>query len=636
MKKEFLEQWINQEEEVQVALLSAPVTFPPLPSIALSIFQSALEQAGISAKVIYSSFPAIHLLETDTIYRISRYMYFQKNVEYLFAGLTDVSASAPVRQFIKAFTSPDLPEAQKEELEELILKGQKAAEEVVEATARRIIHMKARIVAASSIYAQQNAALGILKRVKELDPSIYTILGGYNVSGELGRTVLRHFPSVDYVSFGEGDETIVQVCKNLLAHDEKDMPYGIVRHGEELPGDIPYRMTKDLNRIAAPEYRDFFEEIRMEASGFYGDVPVYYEQTYEHTIFLEGSRGCWWGAKHPCSFCGLNGLTNVYREKTPQKLYQEIREMTGHYPGVNIQLSDNVLSQNMIRELLPMLAADSQSYAILAEIKTNLKWTEVKMLSDAGVLVTQPGIESLNDHLLTLMGKGSSAVQNIALMKYCRSFRIFPVWNMMVQVPGEEREDYEQMLDLIPVISHLNPPTKASPIDFMRFSRYCDHPEDYGLELQPDPLYDCCFADHPEIVKNFGVYYKLTGGAFMESIRKNTDLYQRIAQAVEEWRNLFYSKNQPGLYMTEAFFGIILRDTRPCAQERGKILIDLSAEIYRLAWEPVSLASLMKKLPDHTETEIKETLDLLIRQKLMIFLSGKYLALAVLRPLQRE
>lgn len=634
MKNDFIAQWINRNESAQVALLSAPVTFPPVPSIALSIFQSALDDAGISSRVIYCTFPAIHLMGTETIYKISSYMDFQKNAEYLFAHLTDISDSVPVRQFIDAFTSANLSEEKKQELVQLILKGMKTAEEIVEASARRIIHMQARIVAASSVYAQQSASLAILKRVKELDPSIITILGGYNVSGDMGMSVLRNFPSVDYVSFGEGDETIARVCSILLNQEDQPMPYGIVGRKDIPLQTVPYRMTKDMDKVAVPDYRDFFEEIRMEASGFYDYNVVYYAQTYENTVFLEGSRGCWWGAKHPCSFCGLNGLTNVYREKSPLKIYSEIREMTARYPGVKIQLSDNILSRNMIRELLPLLAEDPEPYSLLAEIKSNLGPDEIKALSEAGVNTTQPGIESLNDHLLRLMGKGCSAVQNIALMKYCRSFRIYPVWNMMTQVPGEDREDYEQMLDLIPLIEHLNPPTRANPIIFMRFSRYCDHPEDYGLELQPDPLYSCCFKDHPDIADNIGIYYVLTGGTFTDTILENAELYRQIGEAVSSWRTRFYSEKPPYLIMTEGFFGIFISDSRPCAPEKSLVLLGLSAKIYRLAWEPVSFQTISEKLPGHTEEEIQTVLDDLVRRKLMLFLSGKYLALAVMNPVK--
>lgn len=281
MNKDFLEQWIYRDEHAEVALLSAPVTFPPIPSIALSIFRSALESAGITAKVIYCSFPTIHQLGTDTIYGLSEYMDFQKNAEYLFAGLTDVSACVSPREFIDTLSFSGTPEEKKQELTEMLSSAVRTAEVIVEAAARRILHMGARIVAASSIYSQQNASLAILRRVKELDPSIQTIIGGHNVSGVMGMTVLKYFPSVDYVSFGEGDETIAELCESLLANDGKPLPYGIVGRDDELPETIPYRMTKDMNKVAFPDYRDFFEEIQMEADGFYGDIPVYYAQTYE-------------------------------------------------------------------------------------------------------------------------------------------------------------------------------------------------------------------------------------------------------------------------------------------------------------------------------------------------------------------
>ena len=635
MKKEptnncFLDDWINQDETVQVALLSPPVTYPPVPSIALSIFKSALKDAGIFSKVIYGSFPAIHLLGTDTISKLSCYLPFRRNSEYLFARLTDVDSSISLSEFLKPFSSACLSDRQKESLKELMEDALKKADQIVEAIALRIIKKKARILDVSSIYAQQCPALAIIKRVKELDPSVVTIMGGHNVSGQMGMAILRNFPSVDYISFGEGDEAVIQFCASQLRSDQEPLPYGIVGR-KEIPDTIPYRMTKDLDLIPTPDYDDFFTESRREASGYYGEIPKYYEQTFENTVFLEGSRGCWWGAKHPCAFCGLNGLTNVYREKSPQRLYQEIREMTERYPGVNLQLSDNVLSSRMIRELPALLAGGSESpasYSLLAEIKANLRPEDIKALARAGFHTTQPGIESLNDNLLKQMGKGCTAVQNIALMKYCRSVQMYPVWNLLTHIPGERREDYEQMMELIPLILHLNPPTFASNIDYVRFSRYCDHPEEYGFEFRPDPLYYSCFGNRADIVDNIGIYYQLTGGPFIDTIRQNQDLYNQIDQAVKDWRNQFYSNHPPQLMMRDLIFGISIFDSRPCAVKENLFLLGLSAKIYKLAWEPISWDTLTKHLPGFKEEDLRIALDDLISKKIMLFLSGKYLALA--------
>ena len=241
----------------------------------------------------------------------------------------------------------------------------------------------------------------------------------------------------------------------------------------------------------------------------------------------------------------------------------------------------------------------------------------------------QPGTESLNDHLLSLMHKGTTAARNIAMLKYCATFNVYPTYSLLSHFPGERREDYEQMMDVMQLIPHLHPPKQVITVAFMRFSEYGDHPQDYGLELVPDPLYQCCFADRPDIADNIGVYYDLAGGSFADTVRENQDLYDRFGEAVSEWGKRFFSAKAPVLLMTETEAGISIKDTRTCAQEESCLLTGTAVEVYQLAWEPISLASLLEQLPESSEGEVKNILDDLITRKLMLFLSGMYLALAV-------
>ena len=81
--------------------------------------------------------------------------------------------------------------------------------------------------------------------------------------------------------------------------------------------------------------------------------------------------------------------------------------------------------------------------------------------------------------------------------------------------------------------------------------------------------------------------------------------------------------------MTENIFGLSIYDTRPCASEKNRIIAGLSAKVFRLAWEPVSFHSLLEQLSGIDEEKLKMVLDDLIQKKLMIFLSGKYLSLAI-------
>jgi len=54
------------------------------------------------------------------------------------------------------------------------------------------------------------------------------------------------------------------------------------------------------------------------------------------------------------------------------------------------------------------------------EVKANLTRVQVSALRAAGVTRIQPGIESLSDHVLKLIGKGTCGLRNVQLLKWCR------------------------------------------------------------------------------------------------------------------------------------------------------------------------------------------------------------------------
>src|SRR6185295_14313660 len=44
-------------------------------------------------------------------------------------------------------------------------------------------------------------------------------------------------------------------------------------------------------------------------------------------LLFETSRGCWWGEKAHCTFCGLNGQTMNYRAMSPQKALEQFEKL---------------------------------------------------------------------------------------------------------------------------------------------------------------------------------------------------------------------------------------------------------------------------------------------------------------------
>ena len=622
------------EGKYDVVLLSPPFLFPPPPSIALSLFRSRLSEAGISSKVLYPGFYMSHLLGHLLSVTLSHYPQIVGVTEFSFAHMTDVDYPFSVDDYVKGMFFEE-HEKEREEVRQVALAEREAAEKCVERTAQIIVNTGAGVLAGSSIYSQQNATFAIFKRVKELNPSIKTIMGGTNVRDRAGMAVLRHYKSVDYVFFGEGDEVFDVVCRKLLDGDENDMPYGVIRRGENLTVP-PVRLTKDMNTVSYPDYSDYIEEWEREQNGYYGKSIIYKEPLDEnsgkgdHIIYAEGSRGCWWGEKNCCTFCGLNGDKNVYRAKSPERLHEELKYLTRKFPGHLLQLTDNILSMDVLHRLLPELAKDEEKYRLVGEVKTNIREEDIRNLVRAGFSEVQPGIESLNDHMLKLLNKGNTAVNHVAFLKYAKTHGLSLYWNLLYAVPGETAQDYEELFELLPKLYHFKAPLGPWEILFQRFSKYEQDPEKYGLELAPFHVYKYYYGDNPDRTDNMYLYYELTGGEFKEVKHRHENLYERLRTMVKEWSALSASDAFHGLTMKDYGNEIFIMDNRPCMTAPFHVLTGAAGRIYRLAWDPVTEEKLYAELPDeYGREEISEAVQMLLGNKLMIFLTGRYLALAV-------
>src|SRR6185503_19668701 len=110
-----------------------------------------------------------------------------------------------------------------------------------------------------------------------------------------------------------------------------------------------------------------------------------------------------------------NGTGMKYRSKSPARVLTELSELSTRYGVRSLQFVDNILDTSYFKTVLPQLAAAGSDYILFYEVKANLKREQVRVLAQAGVRFIQPGIESLDDNVLRLIGKGNSALMNLQL-----------------------------------------------------------------------------------------------------------------------------------------------------------------------------------------------------------------------------
>jgi len=629
---------VDLRKDTSVCLVMPPFSNDISPSLALGLLQACLLREGIPCRVDYANMGFHRLLGMPLRRKLMTLADYFDVADAVFAPLAGIAPRRNLDDLAGWLASgASHPAFSAEENRQILYDSIRVAKVWLEETAERILAMNPRFVGACSMFQQHNAALALLRRLKERRPEIATAMGGPNCMGSAGGRTLRHFPFVDFVFFGEADEIIAEVVRGALAGGEFPLPYGVLRQGSNLPrdGKWPHRLTRDLDSLPLPDYHDFFaswNDSFPELAKFHASILASEDNVL---LYLEGSRGCWWGEKHPCTFCGLNGSMNRYRRKRPERIAWEMREIRELYGQHTIAFTDSIMSREAQKELprlvehhpLPIDASGSGQPCQFTEIKSNLTEEEIKSLAEIGFTKLQPGIESFSDHILQLMGKGNTAIRHIALLKYARRFGVYLFWNLLYGFPGETRADYEELINLLPLLTHLQPPGSFSPLVYHKNSIYCTHPEQYGLQLIPARWYDFLAPDDDEYIKDFAYTYENT--AELGKASPLQPLYDELENRIRRWKLLSSGGGfADRLEMRLADGAIEITDLRECHKKPRHVLTGLAKEICLLCRAPISRKKLAASL-DATPEAIDICLSELASQNLLIGINEEYLTLAI-------
>ena len=209
--------------------------------------------------------------------------------------------------------------------------------------------------------------------------------------------------------------------------------------------------------------------------------------------------------------------------------------------------------------MVPRLATELPGLNIFYEQKANLTRERLVLLKQAGIHSIQPGIEALSSELLTHMRKGTTARQNVALLRDARGVQIALVWGLLWGFPGDRPAWYEETLAILPLLHHLEPPGVFAPLSFDRFSPYFDQAEQFGIsDLHPLLGYRDFLPAGAAVEK---VAYHFTGthrGAAHEA----PDLMRALNQEVRAWQASWTGRHPPELRIRKYAGVFCLVDTR--------------------------------------------------------------------------
>lgn len=403
-------------------------------------------------------------------------------------------------------------------------------------------------IGCNTMFEQLNCSIALLERIKKTSPETITLLGGAQCEGNMGEAIIDLCSKIDLVFQGESEETFLSFLRGEISN-------------KGTPKTVLGMPLVDMESLPRTDFSSFFQQFEV----FF--PTSYLKEKNLLWVPMEGSRGCWWGQKHHCTFCGINGNGMGYRNKSAAKVLEEIDHCVTEYGVRNILMVDNIMPHEYFSTLLPEIAKRDLGLKIFYEQKANLTAGRMAALAEAGANLIQPGIESLSDDILQIMNKGVKSWQNINALRHARMYDVYVNWNLLHSLPGDRIDHYNDIKALIPLLHHLCPPIGLSKLSVDRFSPYFDYPDRYGVAniRAMDAYYDILpkRANIEEIAYHFLADYD---SELLNNIDALNDLKNLVAEWVAAWEK---STAPPVLSISQiGYNNFLVTDTRSVSSNK--------------------------------------------------------------------
>jgi ribosomal peptide maturation radical SAM protein 1 len=442
------------------------------------------------------------------------------------------------------------------------------------------------ILGFTTMFAQNAASFAMARLIKKRAPAVTTVIGGANCEGSMGKEIARQVPALDYVFSGpalisfpeflqyrlDGDSEACERIRGVYTKRNAEAVDGHGAIGADLPIEVPVPL----------DYDEFLADLARSFPN--GKV--------DPILPFETSRGCWWGERSHCTFCGLNGGTMAYRAMRADQAIQLFESLFARYGDrcKRFEAVDNIMPREYLTDVFPHVKTP-EGVSLFYEVKADLKDREMEVLGKSGVNLIQPGIEALNSGTLKLMKKGVTSFQNIRFLKNCRRYDIHPLWNLLIGFPGEKEDVYRKYVEDMPLLYHLTPPSGAFPVRFDRYSPYFTRAAEYGLSLSPYDFYRFIYPFSEEALANLAYFFEDRNYA-AEYLSKMVLWQDRLNKGTSTWSERFngFDGRLRASLTFEPRGGGVVRDTRSgeivlheVDELETRILLDVDANGWRIA-----------------------------------------------------
>jgi anaerobic magnesium-protoporphyrin IX monomethyl ester cyclase len=215
------------------------------------------------------------------------------------------------------------------------------------------------------------------------------------------------------------------------------------------------------------------------------------------TTSIISSRGCPYG----CAFCGSMSMWHRHvRYRSPTNVFTEIKQVIKEYGIRQFRFQDDTvtLDKQRLSELCHLMQQDR--IAFHCTTRTDVINDEVlSKLVQAGCKEIGFGVESADQRVLDVLGKGTTVEQNLSAIRMAKKYGLVVRMLFMMGTPGERLETPQKNIDFLKKAR----PDIASLMLFAPFpgSDIWNHPERYGIDILSKDLRQYTITSHPLTIR---------------------------------------------------------------------------------------------------------------------------------------
>jgi ribosomal peptide maturation radical SAM protein 1 len=620
------------KKDVALTLVSMPWNLPTRPSIQVGVLAGFVRSRAAAAVTVLPLHVdwyefirqriGLGADETLEFYRhVAERLYTVLAGDWVFAGC--LTPGFAEQEYVDFLVERRLEPGRVDMLVEL----RRLAPDFITEVAQQVVDTAPDVLGLTTTFSQTMPSLALAQRVKKLSPTTRIVLGGSNCDEPMGSALLRSYDFLDGVVSGEGERPLAHVVDCIRQGADLSSTAGLTCRDAPMPRrSLPIVLDGLDLGPRTPDYDDYFRRLHTSVDH---ELLV-----RECRLPIEMSRGCWWGEKHHCTFCGLNGTAMKFRRKDSGALVEQITQFASRYGVLDFYAVDNILDMQHLREAMPQLAEQNLDITLFFEVKANLRRDQLQSLRDAGVDVVQPGIESLDTDVLKAIDKGVSTHQNIRFLRDCEEVGLVADWNVILGLPEETPERLRKMIQLVPSLTHLRPPN-VSILQVERFSPHHDRANDFGIRiLGPRAGYKYVYDLAPDVLMD--VAYIFTFGLTGDH-PDNVELRRQLRTRIDIWRKRWHGSS---LTYRRGPDLLVVDDDRCGLPRRRVVLREVEAQLFDACLSGTSMAKLcaLGSSLDYPEDKVDALLGEWARDRLVYQEGNSVIALpiSVNRPLRRD